>query len=259
MKLSTSSRVLAALVISASVLFFVGIVGSQDIRPGGVGKTRNIQTYVLTSFEKQENWTVKFSRFTAKAYVADKGWIEDDKKNQMRVFKGKPWGLDFPHIKGEENVLGVKASFDRMGYNHIEIIPKEPIPMEGEVLEMDLWVWGGNFKYRLEIQLIDYKGYVHVLDAGWLNYVGWRNIRIKVPSYIPQGEKYIPRMKTLRFKGFKLLAHPAERSDIFYVYLDRMQIQTDVFLSRFDGDQLVKNAPVDWMPKPKTLLNQSNK
>lgn len=260
MKLSKSCRVIAALAVAVMIVLFVGTAVSQSFGPKNQGKrTQNIQTYVLTSFEKVANWNVQFSRFTAKMYKPGTGWVEDSKKNQMRVFKGKPWGLEFRHITGEQNVLGVKASFDRKGYNHIQIIPKAPIPMEGLVKEIDLWVWGGNFKYRLEIQLIDYKGYVHTLDCGWLNYIGWRNIRIKVPAYIPQGEKYIPRLKTLRFKGFKLLSHPAERNDIFYVYFDRMQIQTDVFLSRFDGDKLVKEAPADWMPRQKTLLNRTGK
>jgi len=260
MKLSKTCRVTAALIIAALVVLFVGIASSRGFRPDKPAeRTQNIQTYVLTSFEKVGNWKVKFSRFTAKIYKPGTGWVEDPVKNQMRIFKGKPWGLDFKHISGEENVLGIKASFDRKGYNYIEIIPKGPIPMEGLVKEIDLWVWGGNFRYRLELQLIDYKDYVHVMDCGWLNYIGWRNIRLKIPGHIPQGEKYIPRLKPLRFKSFKLLAHPGERNDIFYVYFDRMQIQTDVFLSRFDGDKLVKEAPADWMPRHKSLLDRTSK
>lgn len=251
MRLIKSCRIFTALAVLASVVFFVGIAGSQE---PGKDRTKNLQTYVLSSFEKAEDWTVEFSQYTAKVFEAGKGWVQDNAKNQLRGFEGKPWGLDFPHIKGESRVIGIKASFDRKGYNYIIVRPKAPIPMEGLVSEIDLWVWGGNFKYKLELQLIDYKGFEHTLDAGWLNFTGWRNIRIKIPEWIPQGEQYIPRLKTLRFKAFKLLAHPAERSDVYYVYFDRMQIQTDVYLSRFDGDELVKKAPEDWMPKQKTLL-----
>jgi len=130
----------------------------------------------------------------------------------------------------------------------------KPLPMIGKVEAIDVWVWGGNFQWRLELHLLDYLGYKHVIDAGWLNFVGWRNIRLSVPRHIPQGEKYVPRLKTLRFEKFVLLANPGEREDIFYVYFDRMQIQSDVYMERFDGDDLVEQGfKAGWMPKQETL------
>ena len=45
-------------------------------------------------------------------------------------------------------------------------------------------------------------------------------------------------------------ADPGERAEGFYVYFDRMQIQTDIYIERFDGDDLVKDGQKKgWIPK----------
>lgn len=221
--------------------------------------TQNIQTFVLTSFEDAKNWKAEWSMFATKKFdKAKQRWVIDDSVNGIKGFEGRPWGV---RVADEKNVLAVKASFDRKGYNTVEVFPvnptngkHQPLYMIGKVQALDLWVWGGNFKYKIEVHLKDYMGYNHVLDGGWLNYIGWRNIRLKVPPTIPQGERYIPRLKTLRFEKFVLISHPAERNDIFYVYFDRMQIQTDIYLQRFDGDEMVqKGTNTGWMPKEKSL------
>lgn len=257
---------LCTLFILVMLISVVGFVGDSSLvaqfSGGPVNKTQNIQTFVLNSFEDPSEWRVDFSMYAAKKYNATSKQFEVDReRNTWTNFVGKPWGVA---IEGPTNrCLAVKGGFDRKGYNWIEVYPYKtvngkaeikPLPMIGKVEAIDVWVWGGNFQWRLELHLLDYLGYKHVIDAGWLNFVGWRNIRLSVPRHIPQGEKYVPRLKTLRFEKFVLLANPGEREDIFYVYFDRMQIQSDVYMERFDGDDLVEQGfKAGWMPKQETL------
>jgi hypothetical protein len=234
-------------------------------------KTQNIQTFVLDSFETVGMWQAEWSSFHAKRFEQGKGYVMDDTKNAIRPFRGEPWGVT---QESETNhCLAIKGAFDRRGYNYIEVFPvkltngqpsrdprdnqfhRDVLPMIGRVDAIDFWVWGGNFRWRMEVHLEDYNGYKHVLDAGWLNFIGWRNFRLMIPKHIPQGEQYVPRMKTLKFEKFVFYAHPGERADVFYTFLDRIQIQSDIFLERFDGDDLVEKAYTNnaWMPKQPEL------
>jgi len=258
MKLSRYGQI--SLVFLGIFVLFGGIGASLLIAyVGSDNSTQNIQTFVLTSFENRDEWDVTYSMFVSKKFdSAKKKYVTDETKVGWKAFPGKPGGVRGERAKKEKNVLAVKASFDRKGYNWIEIEAKKKLAMVGKVQAIDVWVWGGNFKYRLELHLEDYRGYRHVLDGGWLDYTGWRNIRLDIPKNIPQGEKYVPRLKTLKFVKFVIYSHPAERNDIFYVYFDRMQIQSDIYLQRFDGDDLVNEGfKSGWMPKQETLQTKT--
>ena len=251
--------------LAAMALLFVGFIGDSPLTAqlASQSRSQNIQTFVLDSFENPGDWHANFSLFAVKRFNQDKKVYEvDTTRSNWTNFTAKPWGVT---SESETNrCLAVKASFDRKGYNWIEVFPVRqneaghrvhyPLPMRGRVSFIDVWVWGGNFDYRLELHLLDYIGHKHVLDAGWLNYIGWRNIRLPVPAYIPQGERYIPSLRVLRFEKFVLYAHPAERPDGFYVYFDRMQIQTDVHMERFDGDDLVEMGyDMGWYPRQEVM------
>jgi hypothetical protein len=113
--------------------------------------------------------------------------------------------------------------------------------LDGVVKSLDMWVWGGNYKYWMEFHLQDYKGFLHRLSAGDIKYVGWMNMRTKIPEYIPQAESHVPFLKNLKLILIKLWGYPTERVDQFYVYFDYMQVQTDVYRQRFNGDDLAES------------------
>ena len=97
---------------------------------------------------------------------------------------------------------------------------------------------GSNYDYYLDAHFRDYRGMVHTFRMGDLKYAGWRNLVIQIPKHVPQGEPYIPKLKPLEFTKFVLWTRPRERVDDFYVYLDHIKVITDIFVERFDGDDL---------------------
>lgn len=84
----------------------------------------------------------------------------------------------------------------------------------------------------------DFTGVVHVLPLGNLNFTGWKNLSTEIPSSIPQSESYIPRLKRLRLEKFMLWTRPTERVSEFWCYFDQIKVLTDLFESRYDGDEL---------------------
>jgi hypothetical protein len=61
---------------------------------------------------------------------------------------------------------------------------------------------------------------------------------IQIPDNIPQAEMHVPFLKSLSLQMIKLWSYPTERVDQFYCYFSYLQVQTDVYIERFNGDDL---------------------
>ena len=114
----------------------------------------------------------------------------------------------------------------------------KPIVFEGRIKALSMWVWGSNYDYYLEAHLEDHRGIVHVLPLGDLNFEGWKNLTIEVPGAIPQSARYIPKLQRLKLVKIILWTRPSERVGSFYIYIDQIKILTDLFETRYDGDEL---------------------
>jgi hypothetical protein len=113
-----------------------------------------------------------------------------------------------------------------------------PLVFEGRVQALSVWVWGSNYNFYLEVHLEDHRGIIHVLPLGDLTFEGWQNLTVEIPGAIPQAARYIPKLQRLKLVKFMLWTRPDERVSNFYLYLDHIKIITDLFETRYDGDDL---------------------
>jgi hypothetical protein len=143
--------------------------------------------------------------------------------------------------------FGIWGKFDRQGYNWIDLYPtvgeddaSEPVKIliPGHVYYLDLWVWGANLNYTIEAYVEDYRGIVYTIPMGSLAYQGWKNLRVAIPTNIPQDKKTLPRLETLKFLKFRVWTMPTERVDNFYMYISQFKALTDGFVTDYDGDRL---------------------
>jgi len=150
--------------------------------------------------------------------------------------------------------FGIHGRFDRTGYNWIDIYPvladdpdERPyeIDIPGRILNMDMWVWGSNHRFYIEVFLRDYRGVVHSLRLGDLAYIGWRNLSVNIPSTIAQSRRTLPALQALKFVKFRIWTTPSERVDNFYVYFNQLKIWTDMFESLYDGNELADPAEIE--------------
>lgn len=200
-----------------------------------------------TQLKEARQWVVTGSKFATKDFPK-LALVEGDGTFPDALFSNNPGKLPLKS-------LGVFAKYDRKGYNYFEIFPvskddkgnlnSSPIHLPGITKMIDLWVWGSNFKLTLEIHLRDYRGIPYVLDAGSLNYQGWKNIQIGVPPAIPQTQPYLPHYKGLVLTKLVVRTDPTERVDGFYTYFDQFKVLTDMHESPFDGKALLNSEFVD--------------
>ncbi len=206
-------------------------------------RTVNLESRVLESFDGDSAyvWKATASKFASKT----------DNETYPKILYVPSWpaALHGTNREGKDlKSLGVWGRFDRMGYNWIDLYPvaKEggddktavEIPLPGRAKMLDLWVWGSNFNYYMELYLRDAKGVVHLLNLGDLNFVGWKNLRVNVPDSIMQARRTAPSRQGLAFVKFRIWTRPSEHVDDFQIYLDQLKVLTDTFESLFDGDEL---------------------
>jgi hypothetical protein len=211
--------------------------------------TNDLRTVVLENFNGDSEYTWKTA---ANKFITTKG----DKKYPMTTYvEAWPMAAFGQNRNGDAiKSLGLLGKFDRMGYNWIDIYPvkaddsnEEPyeIPLPGRVRNFDMWVWGSNLNYYIELYVRDYTGVVHVLKLGDVGYTGWKNLQVNVPGSIPQSKRKLPSYAGLSFVKFRLWTNPYEKTDEFYIYFKQLKVLSDMFESLFDGNDLADPELVD--------------
>ena len=213
--------------------------------------TNNFETVILETFNGTSDyeWTTEASKFITRT----------DSVTYPMLTYVDAWPMaGFGNNRGENSQelksLGIHGGFDRQGYNWVDIYPikaggndNEPveIPIPGRVRSMDMWVWGANLRFYIEIFLRDYLGVVHTLKMGDISYAGWRNLRINIPTNIPQAKRILPAYTGLTFVKFRIWTQPVEKVDNFYIYFKQLKVLTDTYEALFDGNDLADPQNVE--------------
>ncbi|MFW6365199.1 MAG: flagellar filament outer layer protein FlaA [Spirochaetota bacterium] len=138
-----------------------------------------------------------------------------------------------------EYVLGVKTYFKDRGFDRVEVFPPNEYIIRGKAKEITVWVLGRKFRHTLYVKLRDYKGKIHKLKIGRLDFWGWKEMSVIVPGWLPQSSKYAMMDKNLHFVSFFVESDKFEVPGTFYFYLDNFKVITD--LSEFTGDPNIQD------------------
>ncbi len=179
-----------------------------------------------------------------------------------------------PYLRDKEKtILAVRGKWDVSGYNWLVIEPNAIRPskeysldwlrlvaknktfkpmrtkwdksvnpnfiwLSGNTKHLYIYVWGGNYNYKIECHLQDYMGNTHSIPFGDLNFKGWRKMRISIPFHIKQKSKSLPSVRPLKFLRFKIIADPYENPSEFYTYFDYFHVVTDIYEESYVGEEL---------------------
>ena len=220
--------------------------------------TPQLEAVVLESFNGE---TAHEYMVGAKTYKFDFEWKLDASKfatktddvsfPQMAYVSSWPIAAFGYNSSGDMDIksLGIHGRFDRRGYNWIDLYPVKggdgddadevfEIPIPGRIRNLDMWVWGSNLDFYMEVYLRDNQGVVHNVRLGNIGHQGWKNLRVNIPGNIAQSKRILPRISGLTFVKFRIWTQPSEKVGDFYIYLKQFKVLTDIFESLFDGDEL---------------------
>lgn len=224
------------------------LIAGLAVSAFGDEKTVNLGAIVLESFDGDSGyeWRLEASKFATKR--------DDDQFPKLAHVTSWPTAIFGANREGKDlKSLGIWGSFDRRGYNWIDVYPVDgggedavpvEIPVPGRARYFDFWAWGSNLKYSIELYVRDYRGVVYALPAGSIGFEGWKNLRVTVPNNIQQSKRVLPKLANMSFVKFRIWTIPSEPVDNFYVYFDQLKVTTDIFESRYDGDELADSDRV---------------
>ncbi|MDR2444666.1 MAG: flagellar filament outer layer protein FlaA [Spirochaetaceae bacterium] len=203
----------------------VGAPDATDIN-NGVPQTE-LSEISIDKFEMEGFWRANIS--------SDSGFtvsrlFEGGSKDKTPI-EGEA-GLDIPDSK----VLGVKVDFLRRGYTSLYITAARPIPVEGIVKTISLWVAGRNYNHKLVLLLQDFYGRDFEIQMGRLNFQGWKNLTAVIPPQqelgmngIVQQNYHYSNISGLKITGFRIDCDLMDTYGAYYVYLDDLRAVTDLF------------------------------
>jgi len=193
----------------------------------------------VDKFEREGSWNVHIS--------PDNGVITG------RLFEGAPAMKDpLKEDEGKENedtqVLGVRVDFFRRGVNSFTIKSGRPLPIEGTVKTISMWVCGRNQSHDMYVLVQDYFGSNFELYMGNLGFSGWKKLTAVVPPSpdgehgIVQSSAYYGDKPGLRIVGFRVDCNPMQARGSYYLYLDDLRAVTDLYdMENHDEDDMSDN------------------
>jgi hypothetical protein len=225
---------LALAVVFGPSAFAQNVVAGEPT-PSEIGKDQAQQLLKEVSVEKFED-----AAFWYPAMPLDMGVA------QIKRLSGTPAGKQpIPDeatigIKEDDKyVLGLKVSFFHRGVAEFAVHPLNPIPVEGIVKTLSIWVVGRNFNHVLKIQLTDYRGQAQELTVGTLNFIGWKKLTVAIPPSILQTEYHYTYKSGIQITGLKVETDPLDSYGTYYVYFDDLRAVTDLFgESKRDSDDM---------------------
>ena len=225
---------LACAVVFGPSAYAQNVVAGEPT-PSEIGKDQAQQLLKEVSIEKFED-----AAFWYAAMPLDMGVAA------VKRLTGSPIGkVPIPDeaalgIKEEDKyVLGLKVSFFHRGVAEVAVHPLNPIPVEGIVKTISVWVVGRNFNHVLKLQFTDYRGQEQELTIGTLNFIGWKKLTVAIPPNILQTEYHYTYKSGIQITGLKIETDPLDSYGTYYVYFDDMRAVTDLFgESKRDSDDM---------------------
>jgi len=137
-------------------------------------------------------------------------------------------------------VLGIKSYFLDRGFDRVEVFPPNEYIIRGKAREIKIWVLGRKMRHTLFVKLRDFRGKLHKLKIGPLDFWGWKELSLVIPGWLPQSPSYAILDKNLHFVSFFVESDRFEVPGSFYFYLDQFRVVTD--LSEFTGDETIQDT-----------------
>lgn len=216
---------------------FIQAAPADNLADQQTAQHGGMEDVIIEDFENAEDWRAKAT--------CPLGETKLLKQIQM----GEMFDVYDPNIKPppekskpmENHILGVKTRFCNKGFDRVEIAPPHEYALKGKPRQFSVWVLGRKFDHTLYIKLRDYRGKLHKLRLGRLNFFGWRRLNLTIPGWLPQSVRYSWLDKKLHFVSLYVVAGNHEVAGDYYLYVDNLRVKTDTSSSKYPGSEIKDN------------------
>lgn len=203
-------------------------------------RDQDLYLEVLEDFEHAEDWLAK-----ATSPIGETKTIKLIQRGQIRSSgdedTGPPEDEAYSLSQSPDNpnhIMGIKTHFEDQGFDRVEFKPPHEYRINGKARQFSVWVLGRNFRHVLYIKLRDYRGKIHKLRLGRLNFFGWRKMKVVVPGWLPQSTRYSLLGRNLHFVSLFVVSDHHEPRGVFYFYVDGLKALIDRAEQDYPGSEI---------------------
>ncbi|MGL4524654.1 MAG: flagellar filament outer layer protein FlaA [Spirochaetia bacterium] len=191
---------------------------------------QKLQEVSISTFEDASVWKTSIS--------GDFGYTTG------RAIEGAPAGKQpIANEAGESDnansyVYGAKVMFIRRGLTPVRVTAIRPIPIDGLVKVVSVWVAGRNIPHHMSLVVRDQNNRLKKLYMGRLDFMGWRQMSVAIPDSVPQ--RGFGSNVGIQIVGLEIDTDLSDSRGNYYVYLDDMRAWVDfgAFNSQEEDDPL---------------------
>ncbi len=197
----------------------------------------------LEDFEQAEDWhaiTTSPLGETKTLKLVQRGEIRATDDENMRPPEGEALSVEVDP-NNPNHVLGVKTYFVNRGFDRVEVKPPHPYVLKGKVRQFSIWVLGRNYRHTMYLKVRDYRGTIHKIRLGRLDFFGWRKFTVAVPGWIPQSTRFSLIDKNMHFLSIFVVSDPHEVGGEFYFYVDGLKALVDRSELVYPGSEIKDN------------------
>ena len=213
--------------------------------PKKKGNQNYLELRILENFEESEDWNARSTcplGITKLMKVVQRGPIVSADDPNEKPNEGEECDVNEPKCEKEPNhIMGVKTYFQDRGFDRVEVRPPHEYVIKGKARQFSIWILGRKYRHTFSIKLKDYKGKIHKLSLGRLDFFGWRKLTVTVPGYLPQSTRYALIDKNLRFVSFFVTSDVHEVPGTFYFYVDGLKVLIDKSEMDYPGSEIKDN------------------
>jgi hypothetical protein len=203
-------------------------------QPGGLLSMKWLLTsfvmilfFTLPSFaqDKKESANSKASPAYSRMIIEDFETSQYGESNIVyKVTSNQKGGISirdqFPSpAKDSKKYLGVKI-LGKSG-DVLQITPAKKLIIDKHCQSISIWVYGKDLSGELSILLKDGAGASHRIIMGRLNYLGWRELTVNIPSTVSQMDQYLSQKKELEITRIMFNPGNTGRLPVWnYFYMD---------------------------------------
>lgn len=197
----------------------------------------------LEDFEEAEDWHAKATSplgDTKTLKLVQRGEIRATDDENMRPPEGEALSVEVDP-NNPNHILGVKTYFVDRGFDRVEVKPPHPYVLKGKVRQFSIWVLGRNYRHTMYLKIRDYRGGIHKIRLGRLDFFGWRKFTVAVPGWIPQSTRFALIDKNLQFISIFVVSDVHEVGGEFYFYVDGLKALVDKSELVYPGSEIKDN------------------